>query len=149
MVPVVQNPSWWERPGNRQDTVPEARKLTGNIPTHTQEGERNRGKWGAGKGSDKKLETHKVCPSDVLPSARLHLLKVPQPPQTTPPAGDQVFQDHNLCGRFALGGAIHKGTHKYWRGGGGAGRGSTTFTLCGMLVWDRDVHKSEKMRGGF
>lgn len=91
MVPVVQNPSWWERPGNRQDTVPEARKLTGNIPTHTQEGERNRGKWGAGKGSDKKLETHKVCPSDVLPSARLHLLKVPQPLEAVLPVDDEGF----------------------------------------------------------
>lgn len=40
----------------------------------------------------------RLTTSDVLPSARLHLLKAPQPPKTAPPAGHQVFKHRSLCG---------------------------------------------------
>ena len=33
---------------------------------------------------------------NVLPPARPHFLKVPQPPQTAPPTGDQVFKYMSL-----------------------------------------------------
>lgn len=39
-----------------------------------------------------KMWNDKACPSDALPPARFHLLKVPQLSQTSPPTGDQVVK---------------------------------------------------------
>lgn len=54
--------------------------------------------------------------------------------RTAPPAGKQVFQDHNLCGRFSRKSprrrAIHKGTHKC----GQEGKSHLTYS-----VWNADV----------
>lgn len=44
----------------------------------------------SGKG-DKAIHILKAHPRDILPSAKLHILQVPQPIQTAPPPGDHVF----------------------------------------------------------
>ena len=43
------------------------------------------------------INTIKSMPRDVLPPARLYLLKVPQPPQAVLLPGDQVFKYLSLC----------------------------------------------------
>lgn len=41
------------------------------------------------------------APSDVFPSVRLHLLKVPELSRTAPPTGDEVFTHFEIIrGRF-------------------------------------------------
>lgn len=45
-------------------------------------------------------QTSRAVPSDLLLPTRLHLLKMPQPSQTAPPAGDQVVKHMSLWGTF-------------------------------------------------
>lgn len=40
--------------------------------------------------------------NNLLPSARLHLLKILLPSQIAPPAGNQVFKHMSLCGTFHI-----------------------------------------------
>lgn len=47
-------------------------------------------------------QTSTLASSDSLPPARLHLLKVPQPSKTVPPAGDQVFRHRGLPGTLHI-----------------------------------------------
>lgn len=42
------------------------------------------------------------CPTDVLPTWRLHLLKVPEASQTALPTKDQMFTYKNLRGTFLI-----------------------------------------------
>lgn len=47
-------------------------------------------------------QTSRPALSDSLPPALLHLLKVPQPFSTSPPAEDQVFKHWSLWGTSTL-----------------------------------------------
>lgn len=87
-------------------------KATGHISTaHRMQREQT--------GNGARLQTLKFYPSDLLPTVRLQILKVPSPPLTVPLTGNQLFKYLSQWGIFLIqttSMAIYEEGHADWAG---------------------------------